>query len=108
MTIYKHPIVQSIISSRKILIDIIVTAILLAFGINLIAGQLIALTVDNPLVTVLLGIILIFSSILYLANSLLDERIKSHKFEAFIIYKKERKKSSKCQGMNFQRKFTHI
>lgn len=86
MTIYKHPIVQDIISSRKNLIDLIVTAILLAFGINLIAGQLIALTIGNPLVTVLLGIFLIFSSILYFANSLLGERIKSHKFEAFLIY----------------------
>lgn len=90
MTIYKHPIVQGIISSRKNLIDLIVTTILLAFGINLIAGQLIALTVVNPLVTVLFGIILIFSSILYFGNSLLDERIKSHKFEAFIIYKEKK------------------
>lgn len=84
---YKHPIVQGIISSRKNLIELIVVAIIIAFGINLIAGQLIALTVVNPLMTVLLGIILIFSSILYLATSLLGGRIKSHTFKAFIIYK---------------------
>ena len=86
MTIYKHPIVQDIISSRKNLIELIVVAILIAFGINLIAGQIIALTIVNPFVTALLGFILIFSSMLYLATSLLGGRIKSHTFEAFLIY----------------------
>lgn len=80
----KHPIVQGIIGGRKNLIELIFVAILLAFGINLIAGQLIALL--NPFLTILLGIILIFVSILYLATNLLGGRDKSHTFKAFIIY----------------------
>ncbi len=104
MAIDKHPIVQGIISSRKNLIELIVIAILIAFGINLIAGQLIALTIVNPLVTVLFAIILIFIAILYLANSLLGGRIKSHLFKAFIIYNGKKNEIIPVPGYVFSEK----
>ena len=85
---YKHTIVQGITSSHKSLIKLIVVAIILALGINLIAGQIIALAIVSPLVTVLFGLILIFSSLLYLAANLFGGHVKSHTFEAFIVYDK--------------------
>ncbi|MCK4797867.1 MAG: hypothetical protein KAT05_10815 [Spirochaetes bacterium] len=87
---YNHTIVQGITSSHKSLIKLIVVAIILALGINLIAGQFIALAIVSPLVTVLFGLVLIFTSLLYLAVNLFGGRVKSHTFEAFIICNSEK------------------
>lgn len=87
---YNHTIVQGIKSSHKSLIKLIVVAIILALGTNLIAGQIIALAIVSPLVTVLFGLLLIFTSLLYSAINLFGGHVKSHTFEAFIVYNAEK------------------
>ncbi len=86
----KHAIVQGIVIGRKNLIEFIVVAILLAFGVNLIAGHIFALTIISPLVTILVGAVLCFGSMLYLAASLFGRRVESRTYEAFLIYNKKK------------------
>lgn len=90
MTENKYSIIQSIISGHKNFIKLVVVAILLAFGINLISSQFVALTIFSPLVTVFLGLILCIISVLYLAANIFGGLIKNHTFDAFIVYDNEK------------------
>jgi len=86
----KHAIVQGVVISRKDLIKLIVVAILLAFGVNLIAGYTLALAVLSPIVIVLVGAVLCFSALLYLTACLFGRRVESHTYKAFLIYDKKK------------------
>lgn len=90
MTENKYSIVQNIISGRKNIIKLIVIAILLAFGINLISSQFVALAIFSPFVTIFLGLVLCIISVLYLATNLFGGLIKNHTFDAFIVYNNEK------------------
>lgn len=89
MTKNKHAVVQGIVISRRNLIELIVVTILLALGINLVAGQLLALAIVGSSVLVLVGAILCIISVLYLTARLFGRRIKSYTYDAFIIYNKK-------------------
>ena len=52
----EETVVHGIAISRKNLVEIIVVAILLSFGVNLIASQFLILTIAHPIVTTLVGI----------------------------------------------------
>lgn len=90
MTENKYSIIQSIIIGHKNFIKLVVIAILLAFGINLISSQFVALAIFSPLVTVFLGLILCVISVLYLAANIFGGLIKNHTFDAFIVYDNEK------------------
>ena len=90
MTKNKHAIVQGIVISRKNLTELIVVAILLAFGVNLIASHVLALAILSPNVTVLIGAVLCLCSVLYLTARLLGRRVESHTYEAFLIYNEKK------------------
>ena len=90
MTKNKHAIVQGIVISRKNLIELIVVAILLALGVNLIASHILALAMVSPLATKLIGAILCFGSVLYLAARLFGRHAESRTYEAFLIYDKKK------------------
>ena len=101
MTKNKHAIVQGIAISRKNLIELIVVAILLAFGVNLIASHVIALAILSPLVTVLIGAALCFGSVLYLVARLLGRRVENRSYEAFLIYNEKKNEIIPVPRYNF-------
>jgi hypothetical protein len=90
MTKNTRPIVQGVVISRQNLIDLIVAAILLAFGVNLIAGHILTLALLSPHLTLVVGIALCLGSVLYLAARLFGRRVGSRTYEAFLIYDKEK------------------
>src|SRR5258708_12999836 len=78
-------VVRGIAISRKNLVELIFIAILLAFGINLIAGQVLSWLNEKPLVALLVGVLLCLASIFYTLISLFGSRTKSHTYETFLI-----------------------
>jgi len=78
-------VVRGIAISRKNLVELIVIAILLSFGINLIAGQLLGWLNEKPSIILLIGILLCLVAIVYTLLSLFGSRTKSHTYEAFLI-----------------------
>jgi hypothetical protein len=90
MTKNKRAIVQGVVISRQNLIEFIVVAILLAFGVNLIAGHILASAVLSNLLTLLVGVVLCLGSVLYLAARLFGRRVESRTYEAFLIYNNEK------------------
>jgi hypothetical protein len=90
MTKERRPIVQGIVISRQNLIDLVVAAILLAFGVDLIAGRILASAILSPHLTLLVGVVLCVGSVLYLAARLFGRRVESRTYEAFLIYDKKK------------------
>lgn len=82
----EHAIVKGIVITRKKLIELIVGAVFLAFGITLIAGQILASVTSAPFVIIPIGVVLCIGSILYLTARLLGKRIENRTYEAFLIY----------------------
>jgi len=103
----KHTIVENIALSRKNLIELILVAILLAFGTNLVAGQLVASSIFSPLARVLLGAILCLGSALYLATRLLIKRVERRPYQAFLIYEQKKNKIIEVPRYTFSEKVCH-
>jgi hypothetical protein len=78
-------VVRGTAISRKNLVELIVIAILLSFGINLIAGQVLIWFNEKPLTALLIGTSLCLVAMAYALFSLFGSRTKSHTFEAFLI-----------------------
>jgi hypothetical protein len=79
-------IVHGIAISRKKFIELVVIAILLSLGVNLIAGQMLSWFSAEPLITLLLGTLLCLFAISYLTFSLFGKRTKETSIEAFFAY----------------------
>jgi hypothetical protein len=82
----EHKVIRGIAINRRNLIELIVSAILLAFGINLLAGQVLNGLQVKPLLVFLLGILLCLFAIAYTFFSLFGRRTKKTTFKAFIAY----------------------
>jgi hypothetical protein len=78
-------VIQGSAISRKNLVELIVIAIVLSFGINLIAGQVLGWLNQKPFIILLTGILLCLVAIVYTLFSLFGSRTKSHTYEAFLI-----------------------
>ncbi|MFL5590853.1 MAG: hypothetical protein ACJ8DI_24840 [Ktedonobacteraceae bacterium] len=78
-------VVRGVAISRKNLIELIVIAILLSFGINLIAGQILSWLNEKSFIVLLIGFFLCLVSIVYTLFSLFGSRTKSHTYEGFLI-----------------------
>ena len=78
-------IVEGIVVNRKNIIEIVVVAILLAFGVNLISGQV---KDSGSFYVALIGVLLLLGSIFYLITYLF--RNENRTYEAFFIYNKEK------------------
>ncbi|HZO75703.1 MAG TPA: hypothetical protein VFB60_26085 [Ktedonobacteraceae bacterium] len=81
----KNTVIQNVKLSRKNLVELVIIAILLSLGVNLIADQLLNWLDKKSLVILLAGISLCLVSIAYSLLSLFSTRTKSHTYEAFII-----------------------
>jgi hypothetical protein len=88
----KHNIIENISLTRKNLIELLVVAILIAFGTNLVAGQLISSAIFQPFFYILLGVMICLVSAIYLTTRLLSKRIESRGFKAFLPYNEKDKK----------------
>ncbi len=86
---HKHGIVKGILITRKNLVEMIVVAVLLSFGVNLIASQIITFTIFSPIMAILLGVILCLISVSYLIVRLFGKRRESRTYKAFLIYNKK-------------------
>jgi hypothetical protein len=82
---------SEILSGRTNLIEIIVVAILIALGVNLIADGLVIHAKLAPLTSVILGLIVSLISILYLVVRALGHRTRSRSYAGFFVY--DRKKN---------------
>lgn len=92
MTKNTRPIVQGIIVSRQNLIEFVVVAVLLAFGVDLVAGHILALAALSSRLALVVGVILCLGSVLYLAVRLFGRRVERRTYEAFLVYDKKRNK----------------
>lgn len=77
---------SEILSGRTNLIEIVVVAILIALGVNLVADGLIIHARLAPLTSILLGLMVILISILYLVARVLGRRTRSRSYTGFFIY----------------------
>ena len=89
---HKDGIIQGITISRTNLIEILVIAVFLGLGLNLIGGYILATAVTIPILPIIIGIILCMISILYIVARLLAQRIETRSYEAFIVYDHKRNK----------------
>ena len=92
MTKDEHAIVKGIVINRRNLIELIVVAILLALGVDLIAGQILASVTPIPFVIIPVGAVLCLGSVLYLAARMVGRRVESRTYEAFLLYNKKTNK----------------
>lgn len=81
----KYNIVQDIEINRRNFIEIIIIAVLIAIGVNLITDSLLALKMSSTL-AISIGVLLCLVSILYIAIRFFGKRIKYCSFRAFLIY----------------------
>ena len=86
----ERAIVGGLVLNRKNLIELIVLAVLLAFGVNLVTGNILALTKLSSLVSISLGAGICAGSVLYLATRLFGKRVARHSYEAFLIYNEKK------------------
>jgi hypothetical protein len=97
--------VEGIVHNRKNVIEIVVVAILLAFGVNLISGQA---KDSGSFYVVTIGVLLLLGSILYLITRLFRKENRSYR--AFFIYNKEKNELVPVPRYNFAeslRKYLH-
>lgn len=86
----KHTVIQGITISRKNLIEVIMIAVFLGLGVNLIGGYVFGVTEITPRGYVLIGIVLCIISVLYLAFRLITQRVQSRSYEGFLVYDNKR------------------
>lgn len=103
----KHAIVENIAINRKNVIELVVVAILLAFGTNLVVGQFVASAIFSPLASVLVGATICLGSTLYLATRLLTKRFESRSYKAFLIYNQKENKIIKVPRYSFSEEVCH-
>ena len=107
MTKNEHAIVQGIVISRKNLIELIVVAVLLAFGVDLIAGHIPNLLMLSPLATVVVGAVLCLGCVFYLAFRLFGKRVERRTYEAFLIYNQKENKIIEVPRYSFSENVCH-
>jgi len=86
----KHTVIQGIIISRKNLIEVIMIAVFLGLGVNLIGGYVFGVTEITPRAYVLIGVVFCIISVLYLAFRLIAQRVQSRSYEGFLVYDNKR------------------
>lgn len=101
MTKKIRSIVQDISNSYEYMLKLIVTTVILAFGINLISSQFVATVNFSPVTTIILGLILCSAALIYLFYKLLYGSFKKHEFHAFILYDSKENKLVKVPRYDF-------
>jgi hypothetical protein len=83
----KHvTIISNAIVNQQKFLELLILAVILAFGINLIANQFPILFHIDPFHIILIGIFLCLLSIVFLIKQILDNRRLVQEYIAFFIY----------------------
>ena len=99
------PLVKRVLQSRRNLCQLIVMAVLLALGINLVASWFAGHFSDVTWVVWLVGLLLIIITGLYLVHFLTQESFISHEFEAALVFNPEKKAHVEIDEYDFSEKF---
>jgi hypothetical protein len=99
------PLVKSVLQSRRNLCQLIIMAVLLALGVNLIASWFAGQFSDMTWVIWLVGLLLIIATILYMVHFLTQESFVSYEFEAALIFNLGEKAHVEIDGYDFSESF---
>ena len=91
MTSNRRPVIEGVASSQKRIVELIGVAVLLAFGVNLVADSFIASGILGSLWIFIIGAAFCIASLILLAVFLF-KRVDARHLEMFLIYDKEDKK----------------
>lgn len=99
------PLVKRVLQSRKNLGQLLVVAVLLALGVNLISNWFANKYSDYSWVVLATGSLLVFIAGLYLIRFLIKESSVSQKFEVALAFDQESKKHIEIDQYGFSEKF---
>lgn len=98
---FRSGFLSEILSLRTNIVEILLIAVFIALGINIIAGSLSQIFRLSPLNTFCLGIIICFIAICYFLIRVLGRRIHSRDYEAFFVYDCKKNKLISILRYNF-------
>jgi hypothetical protein len=96
-------VLARILSERGNLVELLIVAVVIALGINLIASNLLLVFGVSAIMAMLLGIGLCFISISYLVARLFGRRSRLQNYEGFFYTIEQPMKSYLFQGMISQK-----
>jgi len=99
------PLVKRILQSRRNICQLLVVAILLALGVNLLASWFAGQFSDMTWAILVAGLLLILIAVLYLLCFLTQESLVSHEFTAAIIFDPKNKTHVEIDQYDFSVKF---
>lgn len=82
-------LLDDLLRSRKALFELIIATVLLAFGVNLLAGTFVSFFKIDSWILIVISICLIVLSIHFLSKKLIYKRNRFLFIEAFLVYKKD-------------------
>jgi len=82
--------IDEVLLSQEKIVENIILLLLLAFGINLLANQI--LSYLNPIFSIILGISLICLTVLYILMPIIRKRRRRQQYNAFFVYNKKENK----------------
>jgi len=91
MTSNRRPVIEGVVSSQKRIVELIGVAVLLAFGVNLLADSFIASGILGSLWIFIIGAAFCIASLVLLAVFLF-KRVDARHLKMFLVYDKEDKK----------------
>lgn len=101
------PLVKRVLQSRRNLCQLIIVAVLLALGVNLISSWIAHEFSTKPWVIWVVGLLLVVIAGLYLVRFLIKESSVSQKFEAAIILDPKTKNHVEIEQYGFSKKFNN-
>lgn len=99
------PLVKRVLQSRRNLCQLLIVAVLLALGVNLLSSWFAHEFTTKPWVIGVVGLLLIIIAGLYLVRFLIRESSVSQKFEAALIFDQKTKKHVTIEQNGFSEKF---
>ncbi len=109
----RHPytnkgIVDLILSSRSSLFELLMVAILLAIGVNMITNAIPIIAKLDPFKNLCIGCAFIFAAIIYFAFKLFGKRTFNREYEAVIIYDSKANELVNIPRYEFTEEITHF
>lgn len=99
------PLVKRVMQSRRNLCQLLIVAVLLALGVNLIASWFVHEFTTKPWVISVVGLLLIITAGLYLIRFLIKESSVNQKFKAALIFDQKTKKHVRIEQNDFSEEF---
>lgn len=93
--------ISSFLLGRTRLIEIIISAVFIGFGISLTASSLSLLDKFSPLIGLYLGLFICSFSIIFIAYKIFGRKVEEYSYKAFFILNEKKNKILNIEGYSF-------